>query len=352
MRQPSVSFDEVVRAATGLIKSGKNPTVAAVRTAVGDRGSNTTINQYLNDWRASLQEDGLQQLPKSLPEALLEPMETFFNVAVVEAGRQFESAQSEFEAEKIRLVSTLAERDDTLADLRRRNAELESFSHELKDQVDRQEQERNALTGRTKELEQRLESAVRDLSESERLLEQKTKDHEAAFTRLETRYQEEVERFESTISEYKEQARKEEERFNLQNEYWAKEIDRSRRDGDARALKLEAEKEQLRAQLSQSADQTDSLRTLLQEAEKNLAGQRASTEGLEAQLLHMQNRSESQQSTIIACKESYARLRAEHDSWEEKLQLQDQQIVELSEALAEVQRQSSSEKDEPGGDQT
>lgn len=51
MPRIGVNFEEVELQAETLVAKGENPTIERIRRALGDRGSNSTISRYLNEWR-------------------------------------------------------------------------------------------------------------------------------------------------------------------------------------------------------------------------------------------------------------------------------------------------------------
>lgn len=52
MPRAGVSFEEVELHAETLLAKGDNPTIEKIRRALGDRGSNSTISKYINEWRS------------------------------------------------------------------------------------------------------------------------------------------------------------------------------------------------------------------------------------------------------------------------------------------------------------
>lgn len=55
MARVGVSYDEVKAAALALLAAGEQPSLRAVRDALGNRGSNTTISGHMAKWRATEQ---------------------------------------------------------------------------------------------------------------------------------------------------------------------------------------------------------------------------------------------------------------------------------------------------------
>ena len=75
-----LSYDETITAATHLLQAGRNPSASAIIDHLG-HGSKSTALKHLDTWRQSLQRHAFQ-LPPTLPDRLLEPLETFWNAAV------------------------------------------------------------------------------------------------------------------------------------------------------------------------------------------------------------------------------------------------------------------------------
>ncbi len=51
MARMGVTYEEVELQAETLVAKGENPTLEKVRRALGDRGSNSTLSKYINEWR-------------------------------------------------------------------------------------------------------------------------------------------------------------------------------------------------------------------------------------------------------------------------------------------------------------
>jgi hypothetical protein len=51
MARIGITYEEVELQAETLVARGENPTLEKVRRALGDRGSNSTLSKYINEWR-------------------------------------------------------------------------------------------------------------------------------------------------------------------------------------------------------------------------------------------------------------------------------------------------------------
>ncbi len=51
MARTGVTYEEIELQAETLMAKGENPTLEKIRRALGDRGSNSTLSKYINEWR-------------------------------------------------------------------------------------------------------------------------------------------------------------------------------------------------------------------------------------------------------------------------------------------------------------
>ena len=352
MRSASITPQDVAAVANQLIKTGHNPTIAAVRQGLGDRGSNSTIQKYLAEWRESFKEGNVQALPESLPEELLAPFEEIFNTAVGVAGQKHDGERKEFESKLQGFQTQLFEMETKLSAAVDENSRLH----------DGHEKQRQAIVemheGR-KKLESELEAQTklayereRELLESQRLNNQREVDYTESYERLKASHQEEVERFKGVIEDHKVQMAKESERYDAQNIYWAKQVDQARTEGEVRVRKLEKQVEDLDQKLDSERQKKEEVLAKLGSAMEEAAAQRVNGEGLTAQLTRLATSHEKCQADYLTLRESLASMATER-------QAQDRIIGELKvrieELTAELKREKRAQIDDgkentPGGE--
>lgn len=102
MAREGINKQLVQKAKTALLAQGKRPTIDAVRVALGNTGSKTTISHYLKE---------LEEKPKATLERLTEPLAhlvlTLSAQLRVEVEEQLIEAQAQFTQEKIQLEAQL-----------------------------------------------------------------------------------------------------------------------------------------------------------------------------------------------------------------------------------------------------
>ena len=68
MGRIGITYEQVAQAAETILMEGQNPTIHRVRASLGDTGSITTINKYLNQWKSEkLVSNSIQQTTKAMP---------------------------------------------------------------------------------------------------------------------------------------------------------------------------------------------------------------------------------------------------------------------------------------------
>ena len=115
MAREGINKQLVQHAKTTLLAQGKRPTIDAVRIALGNTGSKTTISHYLKE---------LEEKPKATLERLTEPLAHLVlglsEQLQVEAEEQLTKAQAQFSLEKLQFESQL-QRAQTLLSEQKQN---------------------------------------------------------------------------------------------------------------------------------------------------------------------------------------------------------------------------------------
>jgi len=146
MARIGVSFEQVAAAADSLLGAGRQPTIQAVREALGT-GSPNTIHRHLSDWRASRPRAATSavEVPSELSAAFLSALDRTAAAARAEKENQIVTLQAEaaelatvgeaLEAERDALaeqvVALTTDRDRWEATAAERQAEIERQVAEL-----------------------------------------------------------------------------------------------------------------------------------------------------------------------------------------------------------------------------
>ena len=140
-----MTAEEVFAAADELVAQGEEPTQRAVREACGNRGSDTTINKHLRDWRAA-REAAKAAISSELSAADQER-------ALLLAASMQADIRTRYETE-------LARRQEENL---RREAELSAELGKAAEETDRLLAERDAALANAKEHRVAAEASKRDL---------------------------------------------------------------------------------------------------------------------------------------------------------------------------------------------
>jgi len=104
MGRGGITRQMVKKAKAALIAQGFQPSIHAVRNALGNTGSNSTISRYLKE---------LEEPPKTAFERLSEPLTLLITDISAqlqeEASEQFRKAEAQFALERDQLTSQLIE---------------------------------------------------------------------------------------------------------------------------------------------------------------------------------------------------------------------------------------------------
>ncbi|MFJ7316003.1 DNA-binding protein [Pseudomonas sp. NPDC098747] len=127
MAHEGINKQLVQHAKTTLLAQGKRPTIDAVRIALGNTGSKTTISRYLKE---------LEEKPRAALERLSEPLSQLVLVLSerlqVEAEEQLAKAQAQFSLEKIQLQENLQSVETLIVEKQR---DLEKLKTRLSQQT-------------------------------------------------------------------------------------------------------------------------------------------------------------------------------------------------------------------------
>lgn len=163
MAREGINKQLVQKAKLALLAQGKRPTINAVRNALGNTGSKTTISHYLKE---------LEEKPQATLDRLTEPLAQLVHglseQLQIEANEQLIRAQAQFSQEKSQLQSQL-EAMQKHVDGQQHN--LDALSARLLTE----QQQRQAETAQTKHLTTELSLAQQRIKELNiRLQEQHT----------------------------------------------------------------------------------------------------------------------------------------------------------------------------------
>lgn len=126
MARTGITYDEVAAAADGLVSNGEQPTINAIRAALGT-GSPNTIHRHLTAWKQAASPTEQRKAPE-LPAELQASI-------VREIERQAAGARAEIEHKFLEAQSTANDLAAIGEELENKNAELEESSQSLSNHV-------------------------------------------------------------------------------------------------------------------------------------------------------------------------------------------------------------------------
>lgn len=163
MARSGVYFSDVKKARDALIAQGRHPSIDAVRAALGDTGSKTTIHKYLREIES--EEAGQKS---DVSEAILDLVGKLATGLKQEAAREVESMRAQMAGQEALHAHTLESLRGELADaqqaLASSHAQYDTMAHELeqmREQLMREQETRRDAELRNRALSERLQDAER-----------------------------------------------------------------------------------------------------------------------------------------------------------------------------------------------
>ncbi|MDB5747966.1 MAG: hypothetical protein JWP72_2814 [Massilia sp.] len=163
MARAGVYFSDVKRARDALVSAGRHPSIDAVRAALGNTGSKTTIHKYLREIEA--EEGGQKASVSEAIQALVIQLadqlrgEAATEVEVVRA--RMAELQGAHEHAQAALESQLVDARQALESVSRQLATIEEDLAGLKDQLSLEQSARHTAEQRSRDLGERLADAER-----------------------------------------------------------------------------------------------------------------------------------------------------------------------------------------------
>lgn len=168
MARPGITYAQVAQSAEALTAAGTNPTIAAIRQAMGGTGSPNTIHKHLSAWKGERpQATSTTARPGGgFPEKLMMAIQDEISRAAVNARADMEDALQQAQAEAVELARAgeyiEAERDallDQIEALKAERNQAQAVADERLEEIERQEHriEREQFT--TETARQELEKA-------------------------------------------------------------------------------------------------------------------------------------------------------------------------------------------------
>ena len=150
----AITKNQIIEAAESLLEQGENPTLAAVRSALGS-GSYTTITEALKGWKAERAKDQARaevvQVPASVQEAMGKAAITVWTAATQHHAAQLAAEREALEADRQSIEAEKAETaelaDQLSRDLDKAQGEFKRVEAELKDERLALSKARADLTG-------------------------------------------------------------------------------------------------------------------------------------------------------------------------------------------------------------
>ena len=172
-----ITKEVIFAAADELNANGTNPTLAAVRKKIGNRGSFTTISEFMQEWRASKEvkaKTNSDPVPQELADRIAILGADVWSVAIELATGRFltekaslESARLQLEKEKTEALTTLDDLALEIVSLKTRISTLEEAKMVLCNEIENERSQATAHAERAAVADARvceLEKRAEDLS--------------------------------------------------------------------------------------------------------------------------------------------------------------------------------------------
>ncbi len=155
MARPGITFEQVAQAADALLAAGKNPTINAVREALGGTGSPNTVHRHLTAWRGARPQ--AQAAAHELPAELV-------NSFGKELAKAAASARAEIEAQLVQAQSEAAELSATGETL---EAQLADIAEQLAGVATERDSATATAAERAAEIERQAQTIQREQQAAE-----------------------------------------------------------------------------------------------------------------------------------------------------------------------------------------
>jgi chromosome segregation ATPase len=213
--RPGISYDDVKKAAAAIHEQGAAPSIQRVREWLGT-GSNSTIAEHLKRWQQELSATPQLALPPAVPEAVLQALDAFWQVAITQAQTSFQQEREQAQlavakAQQERAVA-LTEKDSAeqqAIDLHKDLTQLTDTLRQLQDTLLIEQERRNVAENAIAAAQQQAEAAAQAaakvrqksaeaVAQVEKRLRQVQNDHVQALSQAEQRFITERERGEAS----------------------------------------------------------------------------------------------------------------------------------------------------------
>lgn len=163
MARAGVYFADVKRARDALIAAGRHPSIDAVRAALGNTGSKTTIHKYLREIEAEegAQKAGVSEAIQGLVTQLADQLQSEAATEVEAMRSRMAELQGAHEHVQAALESQLADVRQALEGVSRQLASTELALAGLKEQLSLEQIARHTAEQRSRDLGERLADAER-----------------------------------------------------------------------------------------------------------------------------------------------------------------------------------------------
>jgi hypothetical protein len=242
--RPGISYDDVKKAAVAIHEQGAPPSIQRVRAWLGT-GSHSTIAEHLKRWQQEFSETPQLALPPSVPTAVLEALEAFWQVALSQAQTHFQQQREQAEAavahaQQARDTALIEKRkvEQENLDLGKELNQLHSTCRELQDALLIEQERRGAAEKAITAAQEQVRTASRaadavrresaeQVLQLETYLTQAKSDHAQALAQAEQRLVAERERGEASenrlmklLDQHRNEGVQAQRRFNQQQTSW------------------------------------------------------------------------------------------------------------------------------------
>lgn len=336
MSRIGVTYEEVELQAETLVAKGENPTLEKVRRALGDRGSNSTLSKYINEWRRRR----AKSTPMDIrPINLSDPVNEAVNRVWHQLREEAQAEIAKIKEESLETIQALNKEKDTailernqaffeLETLKGNLSELKTTKLSLESILNQTQKELDIAKIRIEENERRYEEFKR---EKEKQMQEITEAKDKNIQYLKEQIQSQNQSHQQEINEFRTWAEDQRHQWIVKEDNLKVEI--ARKENALKKMEgIEQQSQQLMIEFRQQLKQRDSdIRDLLEEQKKLMDKLMASEKTLSFS-----------ESALIESRRWADERKQEKDSLEQLLRQERERVGRLEERNTQLEKEFQS----------
>ncbi|MFN2348807.1 MAG: DNA-binding protein [Thioalkalivibrio sp.] len=304
-----LTYDDVVDAATTLLKEGRNPSATAVIDHLG-HGSKSTALKHLQTWRETLEGTGFA-LPRGIPEGLMPAVERFWDEATQAAFAVTEFDRQAFAQahEELRLTTEQVQRQRHQAEKEKTEALALAAQHE---------RDRAHLQQRLEDAQERIQALETEKAQQSEHYQRELQHLRDVHAEATQEWQQERQNLKEKQEELETRIQDTYERYDKHEKRWLMEVAAARDHAKEVAGRFQADRDQLIQE-----------RRMAEQQMRNFAQER-----------------DQAQHKAMAAEEALERAQAEAKMLRQTLQQREQEVEEAKKQRLDAESDAQKQQDE------